>query len=140
VKQSKKRVKGSLFYLFLKLVQINYVFCDNVSILYIKEEKHKCCGEKNIRINNIYMIMLAVASNVRIYFWVKSYKNAMKAWSTLSNIAHLVCILFSFSCYCISKYIITCILIIIDAILMSKIVFHINSWVNGPTVYMWCLK
>jgi hypothetical protein len=36
-----------------------------------------------------------------------------------SNIAHLVCILFFFSCYFISKYIITCILIIINAILMS---------------------
>jgi hypothetical protein len=63
VKQAKKRVKGSLFYLFLKLVQINYVFCENESILYIKEEKlvrilwtllHKCCGEKNIRVRDIF--------------------------------------------------------------------------------------
>ena len=30
-----KFAKGSLFYLFLKLVQINYVFSDNVRILYI---------------------------------------------------------------------------------------------------------
>jgi hypothetical protein len=63
VKQAKKRVKDSLFYLFLKLVQINYVFYDNVSILYIKEEKlvrilcallHTCCGEKNIRVGDIF--------------------------------------------------------------------------------------
>ena len=30
-----KLAKGSLFYLFLKLVQINFIFTDNVRILYI---------------------------------------------------------------------------------------------------------
>jgi hypothetical protein len=30
-----KMSKGSLIYLFLKLVQINYMFSDNVGILYI---------------------------------------------------------------------------------------------------------
>ena len=30
-----KLAKGSLFYLFIKLVQINYIFFDNIRILYI---------------------------------------------------------------------------------------------------------
>jgi len=30
-----KLTKGSLFYLFLKLVQINYILSNNVQILYI---------------------------------------------------------------------------------------------------------
>ena len=60
-------------------------------------------------------------TNVRIYFLSRIIQKCiMKAWSfKYSNIANLVCILFLFSCYFISKYIITCILIIINAILMS---------------------
>jgi hypothetical protein len=34
-----KLAKGSLFYLFLKLVQINFIFSDNVRILYIWYQK-----------------------------------------------------------------------------------------------------
>jgi hypothetical protein len=63
-------------------------------------------------------------TNVRIYFLSQVIQKCIMAWSfkhsnKYSNIAKLVCNLFLFSCYFISKYIITCILIIINAILMS---------------------
>ena len=72
------------------------------------------------------MIMLAVASNdsyANIFSesgHTKMHYESLKLQTFKhSNIAKLVCILFLFSCYFISKYIITCILIIINAILMS---------------------
>ena len=73
-------------------------------------------------------------TNARIYFLSQIIqKCTMKAWSFKhSNIAKLVCILSFFSCYFISKYIITCILIIINAYIN---VFQMNGWINGLTVY-----
>ena len=35
-----KLARGSLFYLFLKLVQINYKFSDNLRTLYIYRQRH----------------------------------------------------------------------------------------------------
>ena len=34
-----KLVEGSLFYLFLKLIQIDFIFSENVRILYVDKEK-----------------------------------------------------------------------------------------------------
>jgi hypothetical protein len=38
-----KLANGSLFCLFLKLVQINFIFTDNVRILYMCMNDNKCC-------------------------------------------------------------------------------------------------
>ena len=43
-----KLAKGSLFYQFLKLVQINYIFSDNVQILYISETQDNIMKEVNV--------------------------------------------------------------------------------------------
>ena len=90
-----KLAKGSLFCLFLKLVQINFIFTDNVRILYISSTPHHEWDS------------VKRGGDVKLVLWSQpplllkwcGYANAFIIWVKQSNVHSANCVPYIFKTF-----------------------------------------